>query len=148
MEYYWETFINMVDGPKIITILALIAIDFVMGVIVALKEGTFQLDKIANFLNTSVLYFFGGYLLLGVAATVEPGIGEGVVIAAFALLDATMIGFILAKAKKLGLPIPESVGPLKFPSGTLGTRASYRAGAVIPGDKPAPQDKPHKTPPW
>lgn len=148
MEYYWETFINMVDGPKLITILVLIAIDFVMGVIVALKEGTFQMDKIANFLNTSVLYFLGGYLLLGVAATVEPGIGEGVVIAAFALLDATMIGFIIAKAKKLGIPVPDSVGFLKFPPTTPAARPASRAEAVQPEDTPAPQDKPHTKPPW
>jgi hypothetical protein len=115
LEYYWQTFINLVDGPKLITILALIAIDFILGIIVALKEGTFELSKIANFLNTSVLYFLGGYFLLGLAATFEPAIDTGIVTAAWGLLDLTMIGFILAKAKKLGLPIPDKVGFLKFP---------------------------------
>jgi hypothetical protein len=115
MQYFWENFVNMVDGAKLITIFVLIAIDFVLGIIVAIKEGTFELSKIANFLNTSVLYFVGGYFLVGLAATVEPNIGANVVTTAFALLDATLIGFIAAKAKQLGLPIPDQVGFLKFP---------------------------------
>jgi len=115
MEYFWQTFINMVDGYKLITILALILVDFIMGIIVAIKSGEFQLSKIAQFLNTSVLCFLGGYLVLGVAATVDPSIGENVVTAAWALLDATMIGFIIEKAKKLGLPVPDKIGILKFP---------------------------------
>lgn len=115
MEYFWTTFVNLVDGYKIITILALIFVDFILGIIVALKNGTFQLDKIANFLNTSVLYFLGGYLVLGLAATVEPAINAAWVTAAFALLDATMVGFIVAKLKDLGLPIPDQIGPLKIP---------------------------------
>ena len=115
MDYFWQTFVNMVDGYKLITILALIAIDFVMGIIIAIKNGEFKLSKIAQFLNTSVLYFLGGYLVLGVAATADSTIGENVVMAAWALLDATMVGFIIDKAKKLGLPVPDQVGILKFP---------------------------------
>lgn len=115
MDYFWQTFMNMVDGYKLITILVLIAIDFIMGVVIAIKNGQFELSKIANFLNTSVLYFLGGYLLIGVAATVSDSIGEEVVTAAWALLDATMVGFIISKAKQLGLPVPDKVGILKFP---------------------------------
>jgi poly-beta-hydroxyalkanoate depolymerase len=115
LEYFWTTFVNLVDGAKIVTILILFLVDFILGVVVALKNGTFQLDKIANFLNTSVLYFLGGYLLLGVAAAVEPAINEAWVTAAFALLDATMVGFIIAKLKALGVPIPDQIGPLKIP---------------------------------
>jgi len=104
-----ETFINLVDGVKLITILALIGVDFLLGVILAVKEGKFQLARIAEFLNTSVLYFLGGYLLLGLAATVEPSIGQTVVTAAWGLLDVTMVGFIIDKAKKLGLPLPDKI---------------------------------------
>lgn len=114
MEYL-QTFIALVNGAKLITILVLIALDFIMGIIVALKEGNFELSKIANFLNTSVLYFLGGYFMLGLAATFEPQIDTAIVTGAWVLLDLTMIGFILAKAKKLGVPIPDKVGFLKFP---------------------------------
>lgn len=115
MQYYWQTFVSLVDGVKIITIIALIGVDFLLGIIVALRAGTFQFDKIANFLNTSVLAFLGGYLLLGLACAFEPSIGAATVTGAWALLDLTMLGFIAAKAKKLGLPIPDQIGPIKFP---------------------------------
>ena len=108
MEYI-NQFLAMVDGAKLLTILVLIVVDLLAGVIVAVKEGTFQLSKIADFLNTSVLYYLGGYLVLGVAATAEPQIGAPVVFAAWSLLGVTMIGSIFAKLKKLGLPIPDKM---------------------------------------
>ncbi len=103
MDYLMQ-FIAMVNGIKIITIIALIIIDFIMGILVAVKEGTFQLSKIGSFLNTSVLYYLGGYFLLGAAATFEPSFGVTLITGAWLALDLTMVGFILAKAKKLGLP--------------------------------------------
>jgi uncharacterized membrane protein len=106
---YFQQYLALVDGYKIITILALIFVDFIMGILVALKEGNFQLSKIAEFLNTSVLYFLGGYLVLGVAAVAEPAIGKSVITGAWVLLDATMIGLILAKARRLGLSIPDKL---------------------------------------
>ena len=106
---YIQQYLNLIDGVKIVTILVLIAVDFVLGVIVAIKQGTFQLSKIAEFLNTSVLYFLGGYLVLGVAAVAEPSIGPQLITGAWLLLDATMIGLILAKAKALGITIPANL---------------------------------------
>lgn len=106
---YINQYIALIDGVKLSTIMVLIAVDFILGIIVAIKEGTFQLSKIGNFLNTSVLYFLGGYLFLGVAAVAEPQIGTSLITGAWALLDLTMVGFILAKAKKLGLPIPDKL---------------------------------------
>jgi hypothetical protein len=106
---YIDQFLALVNGIKIVTILILIAVDLLLGIIIAIKEGTFQLSKIANFLNTSVLYFLGGYLLLGVAATAEPQWGAPMLIAAWLALDGTMVGFILAKLKKLGLPVPDKL---------------------------------------
>jgi hypothetical protein len=116
LEYFLQTFINMVDGYKLLTICGLIGLDFVLGVVVALKDGTFQLEKIASFLNTSVLYFLGGYLVLGAAATIEPSIDPAWVTGAWVLLDATMVGFVVTKLKKLGVPIPDDVAFLKFPT--------------------------------
>lgn len=116
MEYFWQTYVDLINGWKLVTILILIAVDFILGVIVALKDGNFELAKIGQFLNTSVLYFLGGYLLLGLAAVAEPQFGETIVTGAFALLDATMIGFILNKVKALGIPIPEKLAFLNFNS--------------------------------
>ena len=103
-------YLALIDGVKIVTILVLIAVDFLMGIIVAIKEKTFQLSRIGNFLNTSVLYFLGGYLVLGVAAIAESSVGNEVITGAWVLLNATIVGFILAKAKKLGMSnIPDKL---------------------------------------
>lgn len=106
---YINQFIALVNGVKLTTVIALVIIDFILGILVALKEGTFQLSKIANFLNTSVLYYIGGYFLLGMAATCEPGFGAPLVTGAWVLLDATMVGSILGKLKKLGIPVPNNL---------------------------------------
>lgn len=104
----WEQFISLVDGSKLLVILILIILDLLLGIIVAVKEGTFQLSKIANFLNTSVLYFVGGYFVVGLFAAIEPKYAS-LVTASWVLLDATMVGFILGKLKKLGLPVPDKL---------------------------------------
>lgn len=109
MENFIAQFLALVDGIKLTTILILIVIDLIMGVIVGIKQGKFQLSKVGNFLNTSVLYFLGGYLLLGIVAVAEPAVDTVIVTSAWGLLDLTMIGLILAKAKKLGISIPDKL---------------------------------------
>jgi hypothetical protein len=106
---YIKKFLALVNGVKLITILILVIVDFVLGVVVAIKEGTFKLSKLADFLNTTVLYLLGGYFLIGIVGVAEPAIGEPLVISTWILLDATMVGSILAKAKKLGVPVPERI---------------------------------------
>ena len=109
MQNYIQQYLALVNGYKIITILILILVDFILGVVVAIKAGTFKLSKIGAFLNTSVLYYFGGYLLLGVAGVAEPSIGTGLIVGAFVVLDATMVGSILAKVQQLGIPVPKEL---------------------------------------
>ena len=106
---YVKKFLGLVNGVKLCTVLVLIVVDFILGVIVAIKEKTFQLSKLASFLNTTVLYLVGGYFLIGIVCVAEPSIGEPLIISTWILLDATMIGSILAKAKKLGVPVPDKI---------------------------------------
>jgi phage-related holin len=101
-------FITLVDGVKLTTLAVLIAVDFIAGIVVAIKNGTFEFAKLAQFLNTSVLGYVGGYFLLGFAATVEESLVP-VVVVAWGLLDATLLAGILGKCKQLGLPIPDSI---------------------------------------
>lgn len=103
----WEQFVNMVDGFKLITLVVLIGVDFLMGVILALKSGTFDIKKIADFLNTSVLGMVGGYYLVGLAAVVHPDVMQPIVIASWVAIDAALIGMIVDKAQKLKLPVTQ-----------------------------------------
>ena len=115
---YVKNFLALVNGVKLVTLAILSIADFVLGVIVALKSGTFKLNKIARFLNTSVLAMVGGYLVVGVIATAEPSF-TAMVIASWAAIDAALLAMIVNKLKGLGLPIPESL--LKLTGGSTGS---------------------------
>lgn len=104
----WEQFISLVDGPKLIAIMVLVLVDFVLGIIVAIKKGEFQFEKIANFLNTSVLAYIGGYFLLGLVVTVHKEL-QPVLTGAYVALDAALIAGVLGKLKSLGIPIPDII---------------------------------------
>ena len=75
-------------------------------------------DKIASFLNTSVLGMVGGYFIVGVIATAEPSF-ETMVTASWAAIDAALLAMIINKLKALGLPIPDSL--LKWTGGSTST---------------------------
>ena len=53
----WNQYVDLVDGYKVITLAVLIIIDLVLGIVVAVKDGTFQFSKISNYLNKT--YFKG-----------------------------------------------------------------------------------------
>ena len=104
-------YIALVNGFKVITLLVLIIVDFVLGVIVSLKAGTFSFKKLASFLNTSVLGMVGGYFLVGVMATVEPSF-TAVVTASWVAIDAALLAMIVNKLKALGIPVPAAITKL------------------------------------
>lgn len=107
----WNDYVALVDGYKIVTLAILVIIDLVLGIIVAVKAGTFQFAKISDYLNTDVLMMVGGYFLVGAVALVHPDFAA-MVTAAWALLDAALVAQIWSKLGKLGLPVPKIIsGP-------------------------------------
>jgi len=108
MQDYIQQFISLVDGPKLATLLILFLVDFLGGVVVAIKEGTFSLDKLANFINTTVFYYTAGYYLLGIAVLAQPS-WQIILPVAFGLIVASLTASVIIKLKKLGIPIPDSI---------------------------------------
>jgi hypothetical protein len=115
-----RTFWN--DG-KVEILVILIALDFFLGVLAALRAGTFRLSYVADFLRKDVLFKMGSYLVLyagayfaGQADIVIDGLDIGVLAgAAYAVVLAAMVGSILNSLKELGL-IPRVSGAAKAPS--------------------------------
>jgi hypothetical protein len=107
-----KAFIAIIDGLKLTTIFILIVADFILGVIVAIKTGTFAWTKLADFLNTSVFYYLGGYFVMGVLAMVRQEFVLAVTGAA-AIMIASLLAGVIIKLKALGLPIPETLPPIK-----------------------------------
>ncbi len=121
MGQFFSAFWN--DG-KVSVLVILIFVDFVLGVIAALKSRTFRLSYVADFLRKDVVFKIGGYLVLyaasyfaGQADIVIDGLDMGVVAgAAYVVIVAAMVGSILNSLAELGLkpgdqPPPQPTAP-------------------------------------
>jgi len=109
MENIINQYLVLVGGWKVVTILVLIVVDTLLGVSLAIKNKEFAWSKIADFLNTSVLMMFGGYLVLGIVGLAEVSL-QAAVPAALAVIDAKLIADIINKLKSFGLSISEKAG--------------------------------------
>ncbi len=97
------------DG-KVEILVLLVALDFFLGVIAALKLGTFRLSYVADFVRKDVIFKIGGYLLLyagalyaGQADILISGLDLGVVAgAAYVVILAAMVGSILNSVREIG----------------------------------------------
>lgn len=89
------------------TIFILIVVDTVLGIVLAIKNKTFQWNKIADFINTSVLMMFGGYLVLGIVAMAEVSL-QPMVIASMGVIDVKLLADVVNKFKSFGLPVEAS----------------------------------------
>ena len=68
MSINFQTILNSWVDPKVLatlgTVLSLILADFVFGVLVSLRNGNFSLSKLPQFVQTSLLPYIGGLLML------------------------------------------------------------------------------------
>jgi hypothetical protein len=101
------------------TVFAMIVLDLVLGVLAALKLGTFRLAFLANFARNDVLGkvipFFALHsaaLVAGEQNVVIPGFDISMISdAVFGLVAAAMVGSILGSLADLGLSaIPPALG--------------------------------------
>lgn len=73
---------DFAQDERTLTLVTLVVVDVVLGIIAALRGGTFSFQTIGNFYRTNVVPFILGYLLvygvsmLGVASYVGPVWGE------------------------------------------------------------------------
>ena len=112
LEQFWN------DG-KVDWLVLLIVIDFVLGVLAALKLRTFRLSYVADFLRKDVIFKLGGYLALYAGAVYagqaevlgipefDPGLLAG---AAYVVVVGAFVGSILNSLNDLGL-VPGSNPP-------------------------------------
>lgn len=104
LQAFWN------DG-KVEVLVILVALDFVLGILAALKLGIFRLSYVADFLRKDVLFKMGAYLGLyagayyaGDADIVIDGLDLGVLAgSAYVVILAAMVGSILNSVRELGL---------------------------------------------
>lgn len=97
---------------KVEAAVAVVALDFVLGVLAALKAGTFRLSYVADFGRNDIAFklapyfvLYSGALVAGNQNIVIPGIDLGVIAgAAYVGFMAAWVGSILKSLADLGLP--------------------------------------------
>jgi hypothetical protein len=107
MENLVQQYFDLIGGAKIYSILALIAVNIILGIWIAVKNKTFAWNKIANFMGTDVLMMFGGYLILGIVGMAEEVV-KPIVIVALVAINTKLLADVLNKIKALGLPVIKS----------------------------------------
>lgn len=99
--------IILLGSPQIKWIVALIGIDVVLGIIVALMKKSFRLGKLANFMLKPVLGYVFGFAVLAIAAQSQSGLASTIIPqAAFILVILALIGSILNNLGRMGLGLP------------------------------------------
>ena len=99
-----EKYLALIDGIKLSSLFGLIALDWVLGVVLAIFDKTFDWKKLANFLDTDVLKLAVGYFAIGLFALADPSLRVAVW-TTWAAIDAKLLADLYAKFKKLGVVI-------------------------------------------
>ena len=102
---YMQEFIDLVDGPKLLVLMAMIFANLILGLAVAIKLNKFDLKQIAGFLTTRVLPFVLGYFSVGLVALVEPSFRTAVPVV-WGLIIVTLVGAMIANLHEIGIEIP------------------------------------------
>jgi len=105
--------------PRVQTILGLIILEVFLAVANAIKKGEFAWRRLGDFYRTMVVPYILGFLGFFLAgkfikmALVEPYdviVGEGAIYLAWITLVFNLVADIYAKAKELGIPLPDLPG--------------------------------------
>lgn len=102
----WNTFAQIADGYKLLTLLVLILVVLVLGVVNALrkKDGggrKFVLSAIADIARTRLVPYVLGYYVLCIAAAVDGSL-HAAATAGWGVVVAALVGNVLAGLKQLG----------------------------------------------
>lgn len=60
----------------LLTVLAIITLDTLLGILVSLKQGEFNWRELPRFMQTAILPYVGGLLLLGLVSMLSPEIAS------------------------------------------------------------------------
>lgn len=99
--------VDLFANTQVQIIVALIAIDVVLGILGAVVRKEFRFGKVAAFMHAGVLAYVFGYAVLQLVAQGLPSLGFLVPVG-FALVVVAQVASVIRNLKKLGLPLPGS----------------------------------------
>jgi hypothetical protein len=96
------------------TVLGLVLADFLFGVLLAFRDGNFSFSKLPQFIQTSLLPYSGGLLLLALFSNVNTEL-EALFFTIAATVTAKFLADIVAKAGQLfnGITIQSPIAVVK-----------------------------------
>ncbi len=104
MPDFVKQFISIINLPSLVALVALIIIDWIVGVILAIKQKQFAWSYLANFIRTDVIYQVGGYIVMAMVGAAAPVVYPATIIS-WAAIDASLLADIISKVQKLGTPV-------------------------------------------
>jgi hypothetical protein len=104
----WEKFVVVAISWKVPVLVVTIIADWVLGILVAIKEKQFAFQKVANFVNSSILFYGGGYLVISLLSMADPQYTT-IQLAILGLIEVSLGSSIIAKLNKLGLNLPKQL---------------------------------------
>jgi hypothetical protein len=144
---YGQLLAHFFHDGKVEGALVAIVLDFVFGVLAALKLGTFRLSYVGDFLRNDVLFklvpyfvLYSGSLLAGHQRIVISGLDMGTAAGAvYVAIMAAWVGSILGSLRQLGFSIPGVPAPSPAPS----VPAKTRVAELLTGpENPPPPQQP------
>ncbi|MFA4880495.1 MAG: phage holin family protein [Candidatus Doudnabacteria bacterium] len=87
-------------------ILVLIAIDVVLGIIVAIVKKDFCLRKLADFMKGPILAYVLGFAVIEIVGQALPRLGFVLVTAVFVLVVIALLGSIIRNLGRVRVPLP------------------------------------------
>ena len=97
--------VDLFSNTQVQIIVALIAIDVVLGILGAVVRKEFRFGKVAAFMHGGVLAYVFGYAVLQLVAQGLPSLAFLVPVG-FALVVVALVASVVRNLKKLGLPLP------------------------------------------
>ena len=97
--------VDLFSTTQVQIIVALIAVDVVLGVLGAVATKKFRFGKLGGFLKGSVLGYVFGYGVLELVAEGIPSLAF-VLPVAFLLIVISLVASLFRNLNKLGLPLP------------------------------------------
>jgi len=98
---FLQTFMGLADGHKLVTVLGLLVALLLSGVINAFLKKEFKLSLVGKILVEKFIPYVSVFYLACLVGTINDDL-RYVVPVVWGILDATLIGFILANIKSIG----------------------------------------------
>lgn len=121
---------DILSNQQVVWLMAAIGANLILGIVASIRTKDFHCTALADWLTTRVIPLIGGYVAASLIAWANPQL---VVVrdAAFATLSLTLLGYVFANLRDIGVPVPDAIAAK--PSGPMVTHVTVNAPSAAAG---------------